>query len=223
MKYKCPTCPTIYDELPHDESCKNIYCIGEKLLPFSEEGEVTIEGLCLLVCDASFSMTGQAFSKQRAITKLKLVTRAINRAIADLRSISKADSAFIGIIVFGGKAGFILNGQGRPMLMPFSQFQTQFGSNLDDYLYQCIEENRPDIDREHTDITGALQFAYDVYKGAMSGNLGQFGIEQTVSLIEHTDIYTYDKRQVSVANARVMIYSDGEHNPHRRSMRQPLH
>lgn len=229
MRYRCEICGAIYEHNTQDGMCANIKCWGEQLVrcpdgsseanadgtPVEvEEAAVgVVQGLCILLCDASRSMDTTAFVKNDLV-KLRMVTRAVHRAIAELSQITNPDEAFICIIAFGAKAALVPDRAGNPFIMSVSDIKAQFGDDsLGDYLYESLANDKPGIDRQYTDITAALQLAREVYDSAVAGDLAAFGLTNTVRILKHKDIVTDDRRQISVPNVRVMLYSDGEHNP----------
>jgi hypothetical protein len=151
----------------------------------------------------------------RDIIKLSMVSTAVHSAITELAQdkMTLPDKAFIGIIAFGARAALVPDQAGKPFIISVSEIQAQFGDSLGDYLYRCFENDKPGIDRRYTDITAALQLARQIYDAAIAGDLSQFGASKEVKIMEHSDVVTFDKRQISVPNVRVMLYSDGEHNP----------
>lgn len=170
-----------------------------------------MQGLCLLVCDASSSMDKIAIP-DTDITKLRMMTRIVDRVVSELASIVWPENAFIGIIAFGARAAFIPDKQGKPLLRSVSEMNAQFRDNLGEYILECIQADKAGIDRRYVDITAALALARCVYDCAVSGDLGRFGIDRKCELDIH-DICTHDAKIVSVPNVRVMLYSSGEHNP----------
>lgn len=215
-RYICTKCKHIYETMTQDDCCERPGCFGEPLVPITlaPSSAAEIEGLCVLVCDASGSMDNAAFPESR-VTKLKLVVSAVQRAISELSEMSKRDTAFIAIIAFGGKAALVKDRQGAPFVKSVQNIITEFGDDLAEFLFDYFGHDRGNVDRRYTDISAALQLAKQIADGALSGDLSPFGIRHAVSLIEHSDIVTLDGRQIPFPNVRVMAYSDGAHNPDR--------
>src|SRR5690349_19093272 len=111
MMYVCNQCGTKYTEekKPQDERCEEEKCWGQKLTAYQESAGV-IQGLCLLVCDISFSMDKTAFPNDEA-TKLRKVADAVQYAVTELGRgddpISMPEAAFIGLIAFGARAALV--------------------------------------------------------------------------------------------------------------------
>jgi hypothetical protein len=184
----CRKCEKIYDEKTATGFCDNPDCLDEELVEYTgqrrrnvEEGKEgqypkvgVMEGLCLLVCDASFSMSEQAFPGND-LSKLKMVTRAAHRAVVELFDVSKPDEAFIGIIAFGGRACLISDRKGKPFLLSVREIEREFGSDgLSPYLLDVFEKDVPGVDRKWTDITAGISLAREIYDGAIVGDLSRW-------------------------------------------------
>lgn len=214
--------------MTHDGCCEKLQCFGEPLLednsaksgsnlpvPIARPVAGTVEGLCVLVCDVSGSMDEPAFANHPA-EKLRLVTGAIHKAIAELQTLSKADAAYIGIVAFGARAGLIQDPVGQPFLKSVAQIIDEFGEyagNLPTYLYDYFREDRGGFGRDRTDITAGLRVAREIYDHTLKGDLNPLGVNASAKLMEHSDIVTQAGTQITMPNIRVMIYSDGGHNP----------
>lgn len=222
MQYQCPNCDLIYNTMTQDGMCEREECLGIDLVevtgqsipPVPGFGKVgVIEGLCLLVCDISYSMNERAFA-DREITKLEMVTEAIQSALVELYRVSKPDEAFIGIIAFGDRASLIQTRENRPFLLPVSRIEREYGvDGLYQYLLDCFKTDAPGVGRDRTDITAALRLAHTVYEEAVAGSLSKFQAADDVKIMKHSDIVAFDGSQPSVPNVRILIYSDGRHNP----------
>jgi hypothetical protein len=220
--YQCPKCGLIYQKMTHDGMCERVQCLGIDLVectgqtvpPVPVTTDVgVIEGLCLLVCDISYSMGERAFANSKD-TKLQLVTQAIENAVAELYRISKPDEAFIGIIAFGSRAAVIRDRKNQPFLLPVRQIELEFGADgLQQYLLDSFQADEPSVGLDRTDITAALRLARTIYDEAVAGSLSISAAAGKVNIMKHTDIVTHDRDRISVSNVRILIYSDGQHNP----------
>lgn len=228
----CGNCQSTFDAMTQDGCCDKIQCFGEPLMPVngasaqanqsnsssapspsSSSSGGLIEGLCVLVCDISGSMDQAAFANHPA-EKLKLVTGAIHKAIAELESLAKADTAYIAIIAFGERAGLIKDSLGRPFVKSVSDIVDEFGeyaARLPEYLYSYFKDDKAKVGRGGTDITAALKLARSIYDGTLAGDLTSFGVGASPRLMEHSDIVTQHGNVITMPNIRVMIYSDGAH------------
>jgi len=224
MMYKCLNCGKTYTGLTQDGCCDQINCFGEPLVADGAGGSGqlvvyngSIEGLCVLVCDISGSMDAAAFQNHPA-EKLKLVTGAVHKAIAELEGLTKAETAYIAIVAFGARAGLVKDGNDRPFIKSVAEILTEYGeyaAALPSYLYSYFKQDLGGFGREHTDVTAGLSVARKIFDCALSGDMSSLGISASASLIEHSDILTQGGNQITMPNIRVMMYSDGAHNPPR--------
>jgi len=230
--YRCHNCSKTFAALTQDGCCDEIDCFGEPLLPDAQSssqggaspvispapGAMTtppgsVEGLCVLVCDISGSMSTPAFPNHPA-EKLKMVTGAVHKAIAELGTITKAENAYIALVAFGGRAAIVRDPQGQPFVKSVAQIVSQFGegaAHLPTYLYDYFTNDHGGVDRGATDINAALKLAREIYDLTIAGDLSPIGVNATARLMDHSDIVTSAGQQISMPNIRVMIYSDGAH------------
>jgi hypothetical protein len=220
--YKCVDCEKIYPAMTSDGSCERDDCFGAPLVeasagPSSSKGEsapsAPVEGLCILVCDISFSMNEPAFVNSPA-QKLKMVVGAIQRAIFELKDLAKADTAYIALVAFGRTAALVKDAQGRPFFKSVSEIMREYGESakgLTDYLYDYFENDRGGIGRDETDITEGLTVARRIADCMFTEDLSSIGVTASAKLMEHSDIMTMEGKHISFPNIRVMIYSDGAH------------
>jgi len=214
VPFKCNQCGFTVDTKTQDGLCPKPNCDMGVLMLCSEiptpteskESEI-IEGLCLLVCDISGSMSNSAFSES-PVVKLALVVDAIKTALKELRDVANAARAFVGIIAFGKNATLITNRRGAPFIMSAKTIDQEFPEDLGKYLRGYFEEDRK-VDRNATDINAALKTAFDVYNGALQGDLSEWGIPAKVDLMKNA--IAGKDRMIEMPNARVLIYSDGQH------------
>jgi hypothetical protein len=79
------------------------------------------------------------------------------------------------------------------------------------------------IDRNYTDISGALAIAHKMYQHALQGDLSEFGMDKRFTLMEHNPVRQRDSHQYTIPNVRILIYSDGAHNhPQGASLETPF-
>lgn len=235
MQYRCPKCGKIFEEMTQDGMCDRVECLGEELVEYTEGDEVGIqtreeekepaweapsvsvgvmEGLCLLVCDISYSMDEPAFTGSE-LSKLKMVTRSVHRAVVELYRISMPAGAYVGIIAFGARAALVRDRTGGPFLLSVAQIQKEFGGvGLNPFLFEQFNTDAPGVDRQHTDFTAALDLTGKIYEAAVAGDLTAYGVSDEVKILKHQDVYdTFQKKQIPVPNVRCLLYSDGEYNP----------
>lgn len=176
-------------------------------------------GLCILVCDASISMTEPAFPNS-STTKIDMVVRSAANGIVDRYNIRLPEKAYIALIGFGGKAAVLEDTHGKPFIKPIARIKEEFPTvqELAKFIRSRIAPDNNDpltdtIDRESTDISKALSLAHSVYQAALQGDLSKFGVHGRINLMEHNPYRLSDGKQFTVPNVRILIYSDGQHLP----------
>jgi hypothetical protein len=227
MSFVCPHCHKPYPVNTHDGMCELDDCWGHYLepaaavakpaapAPFPVAVGKTLEGLCVLACDVSGSMEEAAFATTPA-TKRALVTTAIDLAIRELAPITKSENAYIAIVVFGEGAALITDTKGRPFMKSIKQIVTEFPNrgDLAGYLDNFIVGDLAGVGRDRTNITAGLRLAKELFDATTgeTRSLTKFGLSFPVDLISH-DVYTSQGTMMAVPNIRIMVYSDGAHNP----------
>ena len=236
QKYRCPICGEIYDDMSQDGFCSKAECYGVGLLEtyddssassvdISGKESISIDsdkiGLCVLVCDASGSMETPAFPGNPA-TRVRLVANAAAAGISDLyagsdvseQTFSKPEEAYIAIVAFGETAALIKGKSGELFIKTVAQIQNDFPmrEDLAEFLYHSLTDECP-VDRGYTDITKALMLAKKIQTAAIEGDFSAYGISGDFRVMEHELIEKETNQMLSVPNTRVLIYSDGGHNP----------
>ena len=207
-KYKCDECGREFEEMSDDGFCP---CGGillrveePKVKGLVEEPKVEGEcGLGILVLDFSGSMTEKAFSEERypefPQRKIDLVAHALGSALPSMRSISKAEYAYVALIGFANDAKLI-----EIKKAPEIKEDAKYWRN---WTYKKQEEILEELGNG-TNISRALEVAYDVYDAALNGKMDKYGIKEFAPMYHDIDIAG---KIVKVANVRVFLYSDGEH------------
>jgi len=147
-QFKCPYpgCNAIYDIPTQDGYCKihgDVLLVEvdgpegmaiERSMPRPEEVRVDpntaqpVEGLGVLVCDASLSMDELAFPQERRdLTKMQLVVGAVQSAILEMHNLTYNNRAYIAIIAFGKRAGLISDRHGKPFIRSVKSILDEFG------------------------------------------------------------------------------------------------
>lgn len=212
------------DRLPPDGFCPDCE-FGSALLEKAdpqdlarlEEGSfvsgVTGEiGLCILVCDVSYSMQSPAFPGNPA-HRIDLLSAAAAKGIADLYSISHPGDAIIAVTVFGDRAKMLTNGSGKPFLRSIEEIRQDYpeAPALRDFFRDGFLRAGDEIGNK-TDITAALHLARSIHSDAISGSLARHGGPERFTVKEH-DIHVRQSGTVeAIPNIRTVIYSDGDHN-----------
>ena len=224
--------PKEYDEITQDGFCPDCP-YGEGILLETEwdpqrpeteqDGQQPVIdelGLCVLVCDASFSMSEPAFRDGR-VTKMEMVLRSAANGIVDNYQVSYPEKALIALIGFGGKVTLLRDPQGLPFIKSLADIQKEFptAQHLADFIRAQLAPNGEEpltdtIDRNYTDISGALTLAHQMVECALKGDLSPFGFANRFTLLEHHSTRKRDSHQYNrIPNVRVLIYSDGKHYP----------
>jgi len=231
-KYRCVECGKIYDQMRQDGFCSNSVCYGVGLLESFEDSDSESKfsnsvsadeiGLCVLVCDASGSMESHAFSENPA-SRIQLVANAAAAGISDYyrdatdkkaQIFSKPEQAYIAIVGFGETASIIQGNDGKPFIKTLDQIQQEFPQreDLSDFLHSSLTKLCP-LNRKYTDITKALVLAKEIQDAALKGDLSAYGISGSFKVMEHDIVEKNSNNLLTVPNTRVLIYSDGGHNP----------
>jgi hypothetical protein len=233
MPYQCGVCKKTFDAMTADGLCPNPACYGEPLKyvvsaapgqpavageTAASQGKIEDIGLCVLVCDASYSMNDAAFADNPAV-KLRLVANAVRRAIVELTQIGRPETAYIAIVAFGGRAELIRDRAGKPFLKSVAEIKRDLDNDIGDYLFDTFDRDGANVNRGYTDISAGLQLARELYDASLKGDLSRWGVSAPVTVRQHDIFIPTEKKQARVPNIRVLIYSDGGHNP---SQQKPL-
>jgi len=259
--YKCTKCSIEYPAPTHDQRCArcgNLLKATQVAPPaasivtgralesttaLTPPAElVPVEGHVVLVCDGTDSMRETAFPKEnKQLTRLQVVTSAIQDAFAHMHSLGKKDTAFVTFIAYGRRAKIMTDRQGQPFIKPVAKILEEFGEpaarqkaknaglqwdqlspeqkaklleevGIGAYLYDQLVNDRPDVGPTGTNITAALTLGREIADATLAGSLEHFGIPNTVSLIEQKPIWISETEKIMLPNIRCVIYTDGEHN-----------
>lgn len=222
--YRCPNpdhpenVSRLYNQMTRDGWCPECGYGVAALEEFDVEEEKNIPehsgkiGLCILVFDASGTMTERAFPGNPA-RKIDLVAGAAASGITDLYGISIPNDAYIAIIAFGANALVLPDPTGKPFLKSIADIKKAFPTKegLGQFLSKALS-SEDNVDYRYTDITDALSLAKEIEDSARNGDFEQYGLPGTFKLIEH-DIVTFNDEMLPIPNTRTLIYSDGKHNP----------
>ncbi len=160
-------------------------------------------GLGILILDFSSSMREPAFGenqyKEYPQKKIDLVSRAIGYSLPKMRNIGKAENAYVAIIGFANEAKLL-------EIKKASEIEEEAGYWID-WTARKQEETLKSGDG--TNISGALKLALDIYGSALKGKMENFGLKNFSLMYHDMDV---GGKIVPVANVRVFLYSDGDHN-----------
>lgn len=230
-QYKCSNCNKIFSQLTQDGFCSEPDCYGIGLLEAYQAGSSGTStasqtavagidyGLCIMLCDASGSMDEPGFSSI-PVPRVQLVAKAAAAGIADLfpgglgGGITKPAEALICVVAFGSRAQVITDTAGRPFLKTVDALSKEFGTRekLASHIeYALTHGAEQTVGRDYTHMTRALQLASQIYESALQGDLSKYGLNGKVAILKHDMNINGDWHQVP--NIRIMMYSDGGHNP----------
>lgn len=215
--------PKYYDQMTQDGLCPDCE-FGDGILMEDESSGGTPTatrdigggadiGLCILMCDASGSMSEEAFPGNPA-SRLSLVAQAAAAGISDLFEISRPETAYIALAAFATTPAFVQDSNGQPFVRSVAQIKQEFPTRreLATFLTDRLSIGRT-VDGNYTDISAALRFARNIYEGALQGNFQTAGISGNFTLLKQSISRKSSGAQIAVDNLRVLVYSDGEHNP----------
>ncbi len=234
MSYKCSNCGQSYESSTQDGFCTQDDCYGIGILEEETQANISTEGgrevtakeigLCIMACDASYSMTDTAFPNSPS-SRMQLVSRAVSAGISDLYSgtdgkdggISKPEQAYIAIIGFGKTATLIKDKNGNPFVKSISEIKEEFPTreSLAEFLEKALTDDISQYDDEmryYTDISKALSLADEIRNDALNHDLSKYGINGDFSILHHDIVAKKTDTPQSIPNVRVLIYSDGSHN-----------
>lgn len=174
--------------------------------PLAFEREI---GLCILMMDGSLSMGETAFpSTDYPGNKYRLVSMNAAGGIWSLKNITHAEDAFIVLCAFAGRPELLWIKNVKEIV---AEHKTR--EAFSDYLYQTLEAKTPDP--RVTNLNSAVNLAHQIYTAYMKGDLSGFGGTKGFKPLTHK-VVRHDgqggEEYVSIPNARVLIYTDGEHN-----------
>lgn len=174
--------------------------------PLSFEREI---GLCILMMDGSLSMGETAFpSTGYPGNKYHLVSMNAAGGIWSLKNITRPEDAFIVLCAFAGKPELVWIKNVKEIV---AEHKTR--EAFSEYLYQTLETRTPEP--RVTNLNSAVNLAYAIYKAYMNGDLSGFGGIKDFKPLSHK-VVRHDgqggEEYIAIPNARVLIYTDGEHN-----------
>lgn len=184
-KYFCPTCPPRTGLLieQDDEESPDV------------EKEV---GLCVILMDASLSMTEQAF-KGNPLTKMQLVCDSAAHGIFALQRLQGNPNAVVTIFKFDDRIELMVMDSVAGLMQRFHQNEDAFA----EFLYKEM-----DMMKQGTDINKALREAHSFVRKFLDKKLDNFPVPSYRPMLQ--PILTHNNNPLTIANVRVLIYTDGE-------------
>lgn len=216
VKYKCEFSGKEFSEEQFQES---IFCPendGYMLVPvretvIEEVSKTPAEGKCglgILVLDFSSSMNESAFSIQKD-SKIGVVKNALGKTLVDFTGIKDSKNAYIAIIGFAKNAELLGIYRASELKKDINYWKGWIEEKRNKILGEKMEDGT--WKNDGTNIKDALMLAREIYDAALNGEMDKYGINdfsmyyQDIAVISEKDLQ-------KIANLRVFIYSDGEHN-----------
>jgi hypothetical protein len=207
----------LYEESTPDGFCPQCPGVGLLLPQETRTSKFpTVINLGILLCDASASMSHRAFPSS-PITRVSLAATAAANGIALLfeKPKAKRKQIYVAIAAFAAKAAPIKDPAGKPFLKSIDEIKTEFRTveKLQNFLAVALAAKADSLDHSHTNITNALALGHATWSDALNGSLAIWGVPNRISL-EVKTIHTKDaSNQKEIPNCRVLLFTDGSHNP----------
>jgi hypothetical protein len=178
--YFCPACPPLTGLLIEEDP--------------TSEAEV---GLCVILMDSSLSMTEQAF-KGNPLTKMRLVCDSAAHGIFDLRRMQNNPNAIVTLFKFDDRIEQMIIDSVAGLIKRFNNDERAFA----DFLYKELLKMQ-----QGTDINKALREAHTFVRNFLEKKLNNFPVPSYSPMLQ--PILTHDNQSLTIANVRVLIYTDG--------------
>jgi hypothetical protein len=210
-KWVCLTDEThVFDEPTDDFFCS--ICPPYESILVEKEVEVQVQentqsppdqvvvpevGLCVILMDASSSMSDAAF-EDSPITRMRLVSTSAASGIFDLKGMQNNPYAYVAAFKFDDRIELMFVDTIANLLDRFDRDVKKFANYLYDELVQM---------QQGTDINLALSTAYHFVERFMHKNLSELRIKEYAPMRQI--ILNSAAESLPVANVRVLIYTDG--------------
>lgn len=167
-------------------------------MPINRTGNGTQEvGLCVILMDASSSMTDQAFPGTKP-TKMNLIATSAASGIFDLERMQNNPNAYVAAFKFDDRVELMFVDTVANLLKRFDKDVKKFAGYLHDELFMM---------QGGTDINRALQQAYSFVDKFLKKQLPDFTVRDYAPMRQI--ILGSNGDSLSIANVRVLIYTDG--------------
>lgn len=227
-RYICTNCKTEYDVKTADGFCNNQPACEYGSGWLKEIGESGVDapavasdaaapqisfdreiGLCILMMDGSLSMGEKAFpTTDYPGNKYQMIATNAASGIWTLKNVTHSEDAYIAICVFAGKPGLVWVKSVQEII---ALFETK--EKFADFIRTTLETKTPEP--RVTNINSAVSFARQIYEAYLKGDLTPYGGVDNFKPLSHKVVSLTKQggeEYVSIPNARVLIYTDGEHN-----------
>lgn len=202
MAWVCTNNPAhVFDEKPNGGE---IRCPKCKILSFLvDSGTLDTDyqdelGLCILLMDASTSMTQHNIPPSKK-TRLDLVSEIAAQGVFDLQGISKSKETYICAIGFSKSVQTLFFDSVNNLIDKYNGDVDAFARFINKELSKMPGD---------TNINAALTAAYSLVQKFINKEL--LALEDYEVL--HHAMWTHDKKDIDIPNVRVLLYTDGSHN-----------
>jgi hypothetical protein len=154
-------------------------------------------GLCVILMDASSSMTDPAFNGS-PLTRMSLVANSAASGIFDLQRMQNNPNAYVAAFKFDDRVELMFMDTVANIIKKYNGEIRLFAA----YIYDELSKMQ-----QGTDINKALNQAYDFVSKFLNKQLPDFISKDYVPMRQR--ILKYNLESVSIANVRVLIYTDG--------------
>jgi hypothetical protein len=197
----CPQCPFLEGILVEEEKdIKPVQkaAIGEqKQYDMAEESHGPELGLCVILMDASSSMTDPAFEGS-PLTRMSLVANSAASGIFDLERMQNNPNAYVAGFKFDDRVELMFMDTVANIIKKYNGEVRKFAA----YIFEELSKMQ-----QGTDINKALAQAYDFVDKYLKKKLPDFLTMDYTPMRQR--ILKYNLESVSIANVRVLIYTDG--------------
>jgi hypothetical protein len=201
----CPKCPYLEGILVEKETETEtkstsggnhgtIDHFGGEHRPISSAPEV---GLCVILMDASSSMTDPAFTGS-PLTRMSLVANSAASGIFDLQRMQNNPNAYVAAFKFDDRVELMFMDTVANIIKKYNGEIRLFAAYIFDELSKM---------QQGTDINKALNQAYDFVSKFLNKQMPEFIAKDYEPMRQR--ILKYNLESVSIANVRVLIYTDG--------------
>lgn len=198
-KWVCQTDKThVFDECSEDGFCsfEPLYhgILLEEEVPSLRSKELC---LCVMLMDASASMTGPVF-EGTSITRMRFVSNSAASGIFDLAKKKEAFNIYIACFKFDDRVKLMFVDSVANITDRF-KITEAFANYLFNELFEF---------QQGTDINNALQQAYLLVKKFLNKQLDEFPVTDYTAMMQR--ILKYNSADmISIPNIRVLLYTDG--------------
>ena len=166
-------------------------------IPVVDKGKEREVGLCILLMDASGSMTHKPF-KGSPLSRMELVATSAAAGIFDLKQLSNKDNAYIAAFKFDHRVERMFIDTVGGLLKKYNEDIKAFADDILQHLKSM---------QGQTNINGALKTAFSFADQFVNKKMAHFQDYRPVK----QNILKKDMSSITVPNVRVLMYTDGMH------------